>query len=79
MFHPESPVLEFHQKTYNTCCLSSLASAFRSIGYNRAVAALVNHIEESLTPKIDKLRNRIHFANDIMTNITHIKSEQHQR
>ena len=39
-FHPISPVLKYHQESYNSCCLSSLKSAFHSIGENRAVTAL---------------------------------------
>ena len=45
-FHPEAPVIKYHQKTYNICYLSSLASSFNCIGYNRAVPPLVNLIEE---------------------------------
>ena len=30
-FHPAAPVIKYHQKTYNSCCLSSLASAFHCI------------------------------------------------
>ena len=43
------PLIKYHQKRSNSCCLSSLASAFHCIGDNRDVSALVNHIEESLT------------------------------
>ena len=49
VFHPQSPVLKYHQKMYNCCCLSSLASSFHIIHDNRAVTALENRIEESLT------------------------------
>ena len=44
-FHPAAPVIKYHQKTYNSCCLSSLASAFHFINDNRDVPALVNSIE----------------------------------
>ena len=27
-FHPEAPVIKYHQKTYNGCCLSILEPAF---------------------------------------------------
>ena len=76
LFHPASSVLKYHQKKSNSCCLSSLASAFHSIGDDRAVTALVNHIEESWTIHTDKFRNIIHFANAIMTNRMNIKGEQ---
>ena len=49
VFHPAAPVIKYHQKTSNSCCLSSLASAFHIISDNRAVNSLVNSIEESLT------------------------------
>ena len=31
-FHPAAPLIQYHQKRYNRCCLSSLASAFHCIG-----------------------------------------------
>ena len=30
-FHPAEPVIKYHQKSYNSCCLGSLASYFHSI------------------------------------------------
>ena len=42
----EAPPIKYHQKSSNSCCLSSLASAFHCIGCNRAVTDLVNIIEE---------------------------------
>ena len=62
-----------------SCCLSSLASAFHSIGYNRSVTALANHIELSLKLQTNVFRNRIHFTNEIMTNKLCFKSQQHLR
>ena len=46
-FHPESPVLKYHQESYNSCCLSILASTFHIIGDNRAITVLAYHIEAS--------------------------------
>ena len=74
-FHPAAPVINYHQKSYNSCCLSSLASYFHFIGDDRAVTALVNCIEESLTIQTENYRNIIHFANAIMTNRRKIKVE----
>ena len=51
-FHPAAPVIKYHQKSSNSCCLISLASAFHFIGNNRAIPALVDSIEESLTLQI---------------------------
>ena len=45
-FHPAVPVIKYHQKSSNSCCLSSLASAFHFIGGYRAVTSLMNSIEE---------------------------------
>ena len=44
-FHLAAPVMKYHQKTYNSCFLSSLASDFHCINDNRAVLAFVNIIE----------------------------------
>ena len=44
-FHPESPVLKYHQKSSNSCCFGSLSSNFHSIGYNWVVTDLENCIE----------------------------------
>ena len=48
-FCPEAPVLQYHQQSYNSCCLSILASAFYNIGDKRSAIDLKNRIEESLT------------------------------
>ena len=69
-------MIKYHQKTYNSCCLSSLSSAFHCINDNRAVLALVNSIEESLTLEKENCKNIIHFANAIMSNRRKIKGEQ---
>ena len=78
-FHLAAPVMKYHQKTSNSCCMSSLASAFHCINDNRAVLALVNSIEESLTIEKGNCKNRIRFVNDIMPNRRKIKGEQNLR
>ena len=45
-FHPAATLIKDHQKTSNSCCLSSLQSTFQCINNNRAVTTLVNRIEE---------------------------------
>ena len=75
-FHPESPLIQYHQKTSNSFCLRSLSSAFQCIGDNRAVSSLVKRIEESLTLQTKEFKTRIHFANAIMKNRRRIKVEQ---
>ena len=59
--------------------MSSLTSAFHLISDDRAVTAIVNHIEESLTLQTDKSRNRIHFDNAIIKNIKKIKGSHNLR
>ena len=44
-FHPESPMLKYHQESSNSFCLSNLSSAFYSIGDNRDVTDLVKFIK----------------------------------
>ena len=43
-FHPEAPLIQYHKKSYNSCCLSSLASALHCIDDNRSVYDLINFI-----------------------------------
>ena len=71
--------MKYHQKTYSSCCLSSLSSAFHFIGDNRAVPDPVNIIEESLTLQIEYCKNRIRFANYIMKNRIKINGKQNLR
>ena len=75
-FCTEAPLIKYHQMIYNSCCLISLASSFHCFGDIRAVVALVNLIEESLTLQTEIFNIRIHFANDIMKNRRKIKGEQ---
>ena len=74
-FRTEEPLIQYHQKLSNGCCLSSLASSFHCMVDNRSVYVIVNRIEESLTPQIKECKNRIHFANYIMKNRRRIKGE----
>ena len=72
-------MLKYHQQSYNSCCLSSLASSFHSIGDDRAISALVNKTEEPLTLQTDKFSNGILFSNAIIKNRMHIKAEHNIR
>ena len=71
----ESPLIKYHQKISNICCLISLASAFHCIGDNRAVTALVDRTEESFTLQTEIFKNIIHFSNTIMKIRRNIKGE----
>ena len=73
--HPEAPLIQYHQKSSNSCYFSSLVSPFNCIGDNRADSALINCIEESLTLQ-KQIKNRIHFVNTTIKNRRIIKCEQ---
>ena len=61
----KSPTLIFSQKSFNSCCFSSLASAFASIKQIKAANSISLRTNESLTSEEG---NRIHFAYEIMQN-----------
>ena len=79
VFHPEAPVMKYHQNLANSCSLSGLASAFHIICDTRAATDLDNHIVESLTLQKYMFRNIIDFANDIRKKKLHNKVEHHLR
>ena len=56
----------------NSCCLSSLASAFASINQSKAADAIALRIKEYLKSEV---RNCIHFATDVMQNKKRNKGE----
>ena len=60
VFHKDAPILSYCQKTLNSCCFSSLASAFVSNKQIKAVHAISIRIKESLKSEVC---NRIDFAN----------------
>ena len=70
-------MLKYHQNSSNSCCFSSLASAFHIIGEDMAETELSNIIKESLTLQTDIYSNRTGFDNAIMTNRMNIKVGQH--
>ena len=64
-FQNNVPILKYCQKTLNSSCFSSLASAFASINQFNAANAISILIEESLKSEVG---NCIDFANDILKN-----------
>ena len=44
-FQNDAPILKYCQKTLNSCCFSSLASAFSSINHSAAANAISMRIE----------------------------------
>ena len=66
-FHIDVPLLKYHQNTSNSCCFSSLASAFDSINQIKAVNYISKRIEESLTSQVS-FRNCIVFLNAALKN-----------
>ena len=72
MFHKDAPILSHFQKTFNSCCFSSLESAFASNKHFKAANAISIHIKESLKSEVG---NCIDFANEIMLNRKRNKGE----
>ena len=65
MFHTDAAILNFCQKTFNSCCFSSLGSAFYSNKNFKAANDISILIKESLKSEVG---NRIDFENEIMLN-----------
>ena len=65
VFHKDAPILNFCQKTLNSCCFISLASAFASNKHFKSANAISIRIKESLKSEVG---SRIDFANEIMLN-----------
>ena len=64
-FHSNLPMLKYCQNSLNSCCFSSLESAFDIINKIKAANDTATRIEESLT---SQLVNHIDFVNDILKN-----------
>ena len=47
-YNPNAPLVEFDQNILNSCCLSTLASRFTSVGEINSARAIVMKIGESL-------------------------------
>ena len=58
-------MLKYYKKLLNSCCFSSLASAFASIKQTKADNDILLFIEEYLNSKVD---NCIYFENSILKN-----------
>ena len=61
-FHNDAIMLKYHHRSLDSCCFSSLASAFVSIEQSKTTNAISLRIEEYLNIKIS---DRIDFANAI--------------
>ena len=72
VFHKDAPILSYCQKSLNSCCFSSLASAFASINKFKATDAISIRIKESLKSEVGDC---IDFANEIMLNRKRNKGE----
>ena len=59
VFHKDDPILSYFQKTLNSCCFVSSASAFAGINHFKAADAISIRIKESLKSEVG---NRINFA-----------------
>ena len=65
MFHKDAPIISYCQKTLNSRCFISLASAFDSNKHFKAANAISIRIKKSLKSEVG---NCIDFANEIMLN-----------
>ena len=72
MFHKDAPILSYCQKKLNSCCFSSLASAFASIKHFKAADNIYIRIKESLKSEVG---NHIDLENEIMLNRKRNKGE----
>ena len=63
-FHIDAPMIKYCQNTSNSCCFSSLVLAFGSINKIKAINAISERIEKSLTSQVG-FRNRIDFASAV--------------
>ena len=72
MFHKDAPILSYCQKTLNSCCFSSLASAFAIINHFKDADAISICITDLLNSEVG---NSIDIANEIMQNRKRNKGE----
>ena len=72
-FHSKAPTLKYRQDLLNSCCFSSLESAFAIINQGKSENSTAMRIEESLTSDVG---NCIDFEDDILKNEKNIEVEQ---
>ena len=66
-------MLKYYQKSFNSCCFSSLASAFAGNKETKAVDVISMCIEESFNIEVG---NRIDFSNAILKNEKKLKEKK---
>ena len=69
--------MAYHYNASNSCCFSSLASAFTALVEKNAARDIVMLIEESLHCKYQGHKDRFSFANGIMSD--QVKNQGEQR
>ena len=74
-FNIDAPMLKYFQNTSNSCCFSSLSSAFKSTNKIKAANAISKRLEESLMSQVG-FRNCIDFVNAVLKNQKMVKGEQ---
>ena len=62
-FQNDAPIFKYFQNSLDTCCFSSLASAFASINHNKSANVISICIKQSLENEVG---NGIDFANAIL-------------
>ena len=65
-------MLKYCQNLSNSCCFSSLVSAFETINQTKAENKISRRKEESLTSKVS-FSNRIDFANYVLKKQRRVK------
>ena len=72
MFHNDFPMVKYCHNSLNSCCFSSLESAYAITKQIKSTNSISLRIEESLK---SKMGNHIDFLNDILKNEKIIKGE----
>ena len=66
VYSEDAPMAKISTRRQNTCCFSSLASAFCALGDERAEMAIASRIVDSLSFVPFRYKNRIDFAIDVL-------------
>ena len=72
-FHNDAPMLNYYQKSLNSCCLRILLSSFASIEQTKSANDILLRIENYLKSEVG---DRIVFANAILKNEKKIKANR---
>ena len=74
-----APFVKYQQREKNTCCFSSLASAFHALGDERAELAIANRIKTSLHVVPDLYKTRLSYAKDVLSSSRRVRERGEPR